>query len=110
MHFDLPLPPVASAGLMMLSMVEMEAAPGPLGILILGLVGVDCGLVVCFILQRKTLLSAGGIGGYDVSGWIICSQGYRETNAPRYRMWGGGSRARAGQVRLTRPEDGVGLD
>lgn len=33
MHFDLPLPPVASAGLMMLSMVEMEAAPGPLGIL-----------------------------------------------------------------------------
>lgn len=59
MHFDLPLPPVASAGLTMLSMVEMEAAPGPLGILscLVELV-VGLGLFVlffvgCFVGSRK---------------------------------------------------------
>lgn len=52
---------------MMLSMVEIEAAPGPLGILSCV---VECALVWmvwCF----RVMLSATGKRGYDVSGWTV---------------------------------------
>lgn len=68
MHFDLPLPPVASAGLTMLSMVEMEAAPGPLGILSclvklvvgFGVVCVDLCRMFCRLWEIGAMMSADG--------------------------------------------------
>lgn len=92
MHFDLPLPPVASAGLMMLSMVEMDAAPGPLGIL-------SCwlwfgGLKVCLFLGGW--LPTAGIGV------MMSADGPFKCRLPRHQcVWGGESGSTAREMAYT---------
>lgn len=80
MHFVLPLPPVASAGLIMLSIVEMDAAPGPLGILSCGVLYGSGVWVVWFAndavmlstTRKGAMMSADGLSTRgSVCGWGV---------------------------------------